>query len=355
VSAEQGNKSRRSGRRRWLRIVAVSAAVVLVVGAVLTVDWLVRKTVTVDVDGSLRRLHTHADSVQAALTEAGVHLAAEDLVFPAPETPLRDHMTITVRKAHTVFVQADGVLHSLRTQARHPLDVLAELSVSLAAHDLVEVDGQPYTLTRLAAQGWNTPPLSIRVLRSATIQVVENGTTLVLHTTQADVGRALDAAGVSLYVADRVIPDLSTPVADGLVIAIERSLPLTVVADGQTIVTRALGPTVGDALAQIGVAPVGLDMTIPPLETPLTANMTVQVVRVSEDLILKEEPIPFETIIRRDSTLAPGEQRVIQEGIEGLRRRQVRVRLEDGQEVSRETVAEWIAQTPVPRVIAQGS
>jgi uncharacterized protein YabE (DUF348 family) len=155
-------------------------------------------------------------------------------------------------------------------------------------------------------------------------------------------------------VADRVIPDLSTPVADGLVIAIERSVPLTVIADGQALATRALGPTVGDALAQVGVAPVGLDMTIPPLETPLTAGMTVQVVRVSEDLVLKEDIIPFETITRRDSSLSPGERHVIQEGVEGLQRRQVRVRLENGQEVSRETVAEWVVATPVPRIIVQG-
>ena len=355
VKADPQPRSRSWLRRRWLQVILIVVSVALIAGAVLTVDWLARKTVTVDVDGGLRRLHTHASTVHAALTEAGVHLATEDLVFPAPETPLRDHMTITVRKAHTVLVHADGALHQVRTQARHPLDVLAELSVSLASHDLVEVDGQPYTLARLAGMGWDTPPGSIRVLRSATVQVVENGATLVLHTTQADVGRALDAAGVVLYVADRVIPDLSTPVADGLVIAIERSLPLTVIADGQTLVTRALGPTVGDALAQIGVAPVGLDTTIPPAETPLTAGMTVRVVRVSEELIVKEDPLPFETITRPDSTLARGEQRVIQEGSTGLRRRQIRVRLEDGQEVGRETVAEWIVQTPVPRIIAQGS
>lgn len=354
MNAEQGVQPRPNARRLWLRIMLAGVMIALVSGAVLTVDWLARKTVTVDIDGNLRRLHTHAASVQNALTEAGVHLAPEDLVFPPPETPLRDHMTITVRKAHMVVVQTDGALYSLRTQARHPLDVLAELSISLGAHDLVEVDGQPHTLARLATQGWNIPPRSIRVLRSATIQVVEHGATLVLHTTQADVGRALDAAGVTLYVADRVIPDLSTPVADGLVIAIERSVPLTVIADGQALATRALGPTVGDALAQVGVAPVGLDMTIPPLETPLTAGMTVQVVRVSEDLVLKEDIIPFETITRRDSSLSPGERHVIQEGVEGLQRRQVRVRLENGQEVSRETVAEWVVATPVPRIIVQG-
>jgi hypothetical protein len=40
---------------------------------------------------------------------------------------------------------------------------------------------------------------------------------------------------------------------------------------------------VGDALAQIGLAPLGLDYTIPPLETPLTSGMTIRLVRVIEE------------------------------------------------------------------------
>jgi uncharacterized protein YabE (DUF348 family) len=320
----------------------------------LAADRLIRKAVTIEVGGSIQRLHTHAGTVREALADAGISLDAEDLVQPPPQSALRDGMTITVRKAHAIAVHVDGTLRLVRTQAVHPLDVLAEQAISVGAHDEVHVNGQAYPAQQLAHMRWSAPAATLRVIRSVTMKLVEGETTQVLHTTQADVGRALDAAGVTLYLADRIAPDPSTPVAEGLIVAIERSLPLTVIADGHTLATRALGPTVGDALAQIGVAPTGLDTTIPPLEAPLTAGMTIRVVRVSEELIAHEEPIPFTTITRRDSALSAGEERVIQEGADGLRRLQLRKRSEDGRVVGRETVAEWIVRAPTPRIIAQG-
>jgi uncharacterized protein YabE (DUF348 family) len=335
-------------------VVLIAAGAALIASGALAADRLTRKSVTVDVDGAIQSLHTHAGTVREALADAGVALDPEDLVHPPLQSALRDGMAITVRKAHAVALQVDGTLRQVRTQATHPLAVLAEQAITVGAHDEVLINGQAYPAQQLEQLGWGAPATTIRVVRSVTMRLVEGETTQVLHTTQADVGRALDAAGVALYLADRITPGPSTPVADGLIVAIERSVPLTVIADGQTLAARALGPTVGDALAQIGVAPAGLDTTIPPLETPLTAGMIIRVVRVSEDLTTEEEPIPFTTITRQDSTLGAGEERVIQEGADGLRRWQVRTRSEDGRIVSRETVTEWIVRAPVPQIIAQG-
>ncbi|MBP8974723.1 MAG: DUF348 domain-containing protein [Anaerolineae bacterium] len=354
MTPQERSAPARKPRRRWTRAVLIAASAALIAGGALAADRLTRKSVTLDVGGSIQHLHTHADTVGEALQDAGIALDPEDLVHPLPQSALRDGMTITVRKAHAVALQVDGTLRQVRTQAVHPLDVLEEQAIPLGEYDVVQVNGQPYLAQQLEQIGWETPAATIRVVRSVTLKLVEGETTQVLHTTQADVGRALDAAGVTLYLADRIVPGPSTPVADGLIIAIERSVPLTVIADGQTLATRALGPTVGDALAQVGVAPADLDTTIPPLETPLTAGMTIRVVRVSEDLTTQDEPIPFTTITRLDSTLDAGQERVIQEGADGLRRLQIRERSEDGRVMGRETVAEWIVATPIPRIVAQG-
>lgn len=355
MTPQKGSAPARPLRRRWARAVLVAASAALIVSGALAADRLTRKSVTLDVSGSIQRLHTRADTVGEALRDAGISLDPEDLVHPLPQSALRGGMTITVRKAHAVALQVDGTLRQVRTQAVHPLDVLAEQAISLGLYDVVQVNGQLYPAQQLKQVEWQASAAIIRVVRSVIMKLVEGDATQVLHTTQADVGRALDAAGVTLYLADRITPDPSTPVADGLIVAIERSVPLTIIADGQTLNTRALGPTVGDALAQIGVAPADLDSTIPPLETLLTPNMTIRVVRIHEDLTTQDEPIPFTTITRQDSTLAPGEERVLQGGADGLRRQQIRKRSEDGRVVGRETVAEWIVRTPVPRIVAQGS
>jgi uncharacterized protein YabE (DUF348 family) len=326
----------------------------LIVVTLLLIHTLTQKTVTLDISGDVHRLRTHADTVQAVLDETHVLIDPEDLIDPAPATRLSGGETITVRKALVVAVEADGVVRQVRTQAVHPLDVLAGLSIPVGRYDVVQVDGQDFSLDRLEHLHWTTPTTYIRVIRSATVRVVDRDHTLLVHTTQTDVGRALDSVGLALYLADRVTPDLSTPVYDGLSIRIERSVPVTIRADGRQFASRAAGPTVGDALAEIGIAPVDLDYTVPSEETALEANMVIRVVRVTEGLIVEHEAIPFDTIREPDPTLAAGDEQIVQAGADGVLERRIRVRYEDGREVNRAVRDERMMLAPVPRRLTYG-
>ena len=352
------SKLRQRWPRRRPRLRTISAAVILAVVVVIGLAWaadrLQRHTITLTIDGSARHIRTRAETVGAVVREASIAVAPEDVIQPSPQTHVTNGMTITVHKAHVVaLLTGDGAL-SVRTQAIYPLDVLAEQGITVGPYDMVEADGRAYSRDDLTRMTWSTPAMTLRVLPSATLTVLDGEYTLTLHTTGADVGQALDAAGLTLYLADRVSPDLSTPVTDGLVIRIDRAVPVSVTADGQRLKTRALGPTVGDALAEIGLAPVGLDYTLPALETPLETDMTIQVVRVNESVETKDEAVPFVTLYRPDPALEPGSERVIQEGADGLRRWHIRVRFEDGREVSRVVVEDIIVRPAVSRVIAYG-
>jgi uncharacterized protein YabE (DUF348 family) len=151
-----------------------------------------------------------------------------------------------------------------------------------------------------------------------------------------------------------VTPGLSAPIEEGLVVRIYRSLPVTVIVDGRTLDTRAAGPTVGDALAGAGIAPLGLDVTIPPETAPLEPHMTIQVVRVTEDLIVDTVPIPFSTIYRPQPGLARGKWIEIQAGAAGELERHTRVRYADGIETERQIISERVIRKPVPRVVGYG-
>jgi uncharacterized protein YabE (DUF348 family) len=323
-------------------------------GAGLFLTYTTQTAITVNIDGDVIHHRTWAGTVGEALEEAGVQLDPADVVAPALDESLTDGMTITVRRARAVALDADGALQQIRTQSTHPLDVLHERSIALQSHDAVQVDGRTYSLDALDDRPWDIAPTTIRVVRSVSLTVIDNGRAYEIRTTQPDVGGALDAAGIALYRADRVAPDFSTLVTNGMTIRIERSVPVTVQVDGRQLETRARGPLVSDALASISLAPIGLDYTIPDLDDPLVPEMTIEVVRVSEAIVIEREPVPFVTVERLDPDLARGEQRVIDAGSEGLRERRVRVRTENGREVSREIEDETIIQAPVPRVIAVG-
>lgn len=342
----------RSGRVRMIGILLIVAliAVLVMIG-----DYVLQITVTVDVNGHTTRIRTHADTVRGALDEAGMVIDPEDMVRPDLDSALRDGDTITVQKAFAVALQVDAEVQHVRTQAVHPLDILAEQGVVLDDHATVQINGQVFTPQALAEQRWDVPPTNVRVIYSTPLIVIDGDhEPIILHTTQTDVGRALDTAGLRLYLADQVTPDLTMAVTPGLVVRIERSLPVTVIADGHTLATRVCGMTVAEALLAIGLAPIGLDYTIPDLDARLVPEMTIKLVRVTETLVTKDEPIPYVTIYQPDASLPLNVNHVVQEGIDGLRTREILVRYEDGKEVSREVQQEWVVQPPQPRMIVYG-
>lgn len=344
-----------SRRIRPRKAVAIATLVVLAGALAALVVWHTAPvTVRLAVDGEVRTIETRADTVQDVLDAARIVLAPEDGVTPGPDAPLSDGQTITVRRAAAVTVETGSQVRRVRTQQTHPLDILQEQGLAVGPHDVLRVDGIEYTVQDLTGQEWPRAPYSIDVVPSAALHIVDDGQARLLYTTQSDVGRALDAAGIALYVGDEVVPGFSAPVEDGMTVTINRSAPVTLVADGRVLQTRSRGPLVGDALALAGLAPVGQDYVTPPVETPLEPGMRIALVRVDETLALETRPIPFHTVYRLDGTLAAGEQREMQPGADGVRTQSVRVRYEDGVEVSSVVVDEWVTAPPQPRVIRFG-
>ena len=346
---------RRLGSQRWrVRVLVLLNAAAILAVALLLIYMLTQKTVTLKIGGDVRRIRTHDLTVRDVLDHAHVLLDPEDVVDPAPSTRLSGGETIVVHKAQAIAVEADGLMRQVRTQAAHPLDVLAEQSIIAGQYDVIQVDGRDFSRDRLEKIRWNTPLRYIRVIRSATVEVQDRGQTVLVHTTQDDVGRALDSMGLELYLADRVTPDLSTPVVDGLSVTIERSVPVTVAADGREITTRATGPTVGAALASIGMALIDLDYSIPPEESPLEPDMVIRIVRVTEEITSERESIPYTTERRPDPALKRGDEKILRTGRDGLRERQILVRYEDRQAVSKVVLYEAVIEPPVPRLVAYG-
>jgi 3D (Asp-Asp-Asp) domain-containing protein len=162
------------------------------------------------------------------------------------------------------------------------------------------------------------------------------------------------AQGILLYLGDRVVPSLGSRVLPGMRIYIERSTPVVISADGHTLRTRTQRHTVGDVLAQEGVALVGQDYSLPSSDTPVAEDMAIRVVRVREALEIEQEPIPFETNWVSTPTMPIDTQQIIQPGESGLTKRRYRTTYEDGQEVARTLEDEWIDHPPSAKIIAYG-
>ncbi len=327
--------------QRGLIIVAVLA----LTGGVAAGYYATRIPVNLVVDGTYHTVYTHQATVAALLADTGIRVSPPtDLVEPPLDTPLQPGMTVRVTIAQPVLVHADGVTQVIRTRALTVADILAEAGISLAPGDQVSMENR---------KGSNT--LHIHVRRAIPITLHEDGEESTFRTTAATVGQALREAGMDLYLADRVEPGPAQPVSAGMHIYVERSIPVTVQVDGQTIRTRTHRDRVEHVLADLGIVLVGQDYTTPPPGTPLRGQTTIQVTRVSEQFIVQQEPIPFEVVWSPDPELEIDHQRLLQDGAPGILERRFRIRYENGQEITRSLEAVYVLLPPTTKVYGYGT
>lgn len=324
--------------------------------------------VTVVVNGQPVEVRTHRRTVAGAVRLAGVRPGEALYLAPSSETALEAGMVITVAHQHPVIVHVDGQVLVAETHAVDPQIIVSELGIALGPGDTLRIEraARP-TEAEIAANPALAEipalPREIVVARAQTVIVNEidpvtgEPTRVSFVTTAPTLGRALTEAGYVLYEADRVWPPPGTLLKPGqsTEVTIERATPVTVLADGLTFETRTHQTSISGLLNELGLALVGHDYVVPESGATLQGGEQVRVVRVREETHEEDIPIVYQTITVPDPDLELDQQRVIQEGSAGVLRRQVRVRTEDGAEVSRVVVGEWVSRQPQAHVVGYGT
>lgn len=330
--------------------------VTLVLASLMTVGFVrTQRAVTVIINGRVHQWRTHQTSVAALLEEAGLEIAEEDIVLPGLDASLTGLGRVTVYKAKPVTVEVDGRVIEHRTHTGTVGDLLRELGVVIRGYDRMLFNGlEAQESTLLANPGDDPSSQRIVVRRAVPVHVNDDGAAFTIYTIASTVGEALRAEDILLYLGDRIRPSLGNPIAAGLRIFIRRSKPITILVDGRTIKTRTQRNTVAEALPYEGVILRGKDYTRPAKTTEISDNMTVQVVRVREEIFVEQEPIPFETVWRPEDELELDQQQIDQRGEEGVKKRRIRIVYENGQETKRVMEKEWVDLEPVTRIIAYG-
>lgn len=308
------------------------AGVLVVVGAAVVLMSLVRTTpVTVVIDGDAILASTRADTVRELLAELGITLGQGDVVSPPLDSPLLPEIVVRIERAHAVMLTINGQTRYVFTPQTNPAEILALAGVEVDAQDRVLVDGTPTHPEDLS--DWPLPVMQLTVRHAVPVHIHDEDNVFTVEATGETVGEALFEAGVTLYLADIVTPSLNTPITPDLDVVIDRARLVTITADGQTIETRTRARTVGGALAAAGVVLAGLDYTIPAERAELDDVTAITVIRVTEEIVLEERAIPYETVVQGDPALDLDQRGVGQEGREGLEHTRIRVRYEDGVEV----------------------
>ncbi|MBC8504842.1 MAG: DUF348 domain-containing protein [Anaerolineales bacterium] len=341
-------------RWRWA-VIGVAAIILTVVIALI----LTRKQIIIIINGEEQKFVTNALTVERLLTLADIPLGEYDYVYPTLKTWLRKDSSIVIEQAAQIQIFADGETYSMLTPERTPVILLAKAGIGLSPDDRILADGVSIALDQALSPA---PSHSLQVRRATQITLDDGGQDYHFASAAATLGEALWEQGITLYHSDQLNPSSDTPLeGDPVQANLIRSQALTVRMMAETFQTRAIGPTVGAALTDSGVALQGSDYSIPPENEQLPENGDIQVVRVREEVLLEQEPLPFGAIQQALPDLEIDNTAVVQAGEYGLTAQRVRVVYEahpasDGwQEVDRQVEDEWVAREPVARISGYGT
>lgn len=311
-----------------------------------------QKTVTINIDGEATEIVTSAWTVGALLEEAEVAVGENDAISPPLETWLWGGEIISINRAAWVTLHADGETTSLHTLERSPANLLDDAGLRLFPGDQLLVDGQPSEVDEQLSPGRNH---SLQIRRAQQVSLVRGEELLTFSSTAATLGEALWENGIALNAGDRLEPAAETPLDRSIKAQLKEAQELLIQHAGGRIRSRSAAESVAEALAETGVSLQGLDYSVPDEQAPLPKDGKIRVIRVREELLLENEPIPYETETQPAPDVEIDNRKIVQSGVLGLNTKRLRVRYEDEVEVSRSAEGEYISLEPQNEIIGYGT
>jgi uncharacterized protein YabE (DUF348 family) len=206
----------------------------------------------------------------------------------------------------------------------------------------------------LHSQSITRPTINLQVRRAVAITLVMPDGEQKLHSSAFTVGEVLQEASIWLRAGDKVEPTLDTPIRDGMTITVASPRALTISVDGKALQIPSPARTVGEALAEAGIPLIGLDYSLP-AEGAAPPDGQIRECASAKSVVLARNPSPSKMIFKRSADVPLDQTQILQPGENGLTVQRIRIRYEDGQEISRVTENETMVRPPKTRILAYGT
>lgn len=335
------------------RLIALISFGILVLAASL-LYWRLNQIghYTVYDGNNIQLISGQYELVSEVLNAAGILIGTHDTVTPGLDHSINESVAIQIRRAVPVTVYDNGVANTLWTTQESLAAFLSEAELTIGRSDELIVDGRLIPLHRLEQE---SIPGEIRISRKSSVTIHDVNSVTTWETEQETVGEALHEAGYKLFATDTTDPPIGSWITSELHIYIHRSLPLTIEVDGRIIETRNHFTKTLDVLSEVGISLFGQDFTRPPLGEALDAGDLIQVIRVTEDFRIEDQPIPYDTVWQAADSLEIDQRSLLSEGAPGVLRKRIRIRYENGTEAGQFSDGEWIEQKPINEVMGYGT
>lgn len=138
-------------------------------------------------------------------------------------------------------------------------------------------------------------------------------------------------------------------------ISLKQAIPVQLIVGGNKISIESSENNVDSLLKSEGFTLNTLDKVTPSKDTKLTKDMKVEVIRVTVKTFTESTDIDYNTVVKTDSTLDNTKRIVKQDGEKGIHKTTTEVVYENNKEVSRKVTDNVISESPVDKIIVQGT
>ncbi|OBZ15436.1 hypothetical protein A8L34_29195 [Bacillus sp. FJAT-27264] len=190
---------------------------------------------------------------------------------------------------------------------------------------------------------------------SKQITLVIDGKTQSLETREAILSDALAKEQISLQPHDQLSIGLSDEIKDGDRVVINRAQPFSLSADGAKKIFYTTEKTIGQAIKKLGIALEGHDKIFPSLDTTISANMDIKIVRINKQTVQRTTNLPYRVIKTADPSLTKGTVRVAQAGAPGVMIQHIEKIYQDGELASMRMVGKEVQTVTKDKIIAVGT
>src|SRR6266487_488067 len=240
---------------------------------------------------------------------------------------------------------------TLQTDGRVPSALLNQAGITINPNDRVLLKGLPIAIN----QPITSSLITLQIRRAVAVTIITADGEQQLQSAAFTVGEILQEATLWLHAEDKFEPELNSPIAKGMTITITSPRDLTISVDGKVLPIQSSARTVGEALAEAEIPLMGLDYSLPAENEPLPSDGQIRVVRASESILLAQKAIPFENEFQASADIPLDQTQILQPGENGLTVQRIRIRYEDGKEISRVNEDETMVRPPKTRIMTYGT
>lgn len=263
----------------------------------------------------------------------------------------KTHTTATFHPdtSYIAIISHDNQTQTVPTKEPTVGALLKKLRIPVGSRDRVE----PSQSTPIMQDNFR-----INIYRAVPVTINDGTTVTTAFSAGATPRSVVTDTGMMLYAEDKVTAQPAENLIEqhslGTQITIDRSIPLTLNVYGTMLSLRTHTKTVAGLLAAKNVHLGPQDSVTPALNTPVTPNMQVFVLRKGTQIVTQTQTVPAPVQIVTDMSLSFGTSATRQQGSNGTQVLTYQVNTENGKEVSRTLLQTVITVQPVPQIIARG-